>query len=62
MRKIVELVLFFASTFGMLVLLVMIPIAVFAPARFTKPWSIVSLFSVFTFVCAMAWLTLGHGC
>jgi len=54
MRKIVELVLFFVSTFGMLGLLVMIPIAVFPPARFTKPWSIVSLLSIFTFVCAMA--------
>ena len=43
MRKILESVLFLISFFNLLGLLVMIPIATFAPARFTKPWSIVSV-------------------
>jgi len=41
MRKTLESILFlisFLNLLGLLVLLVMIPIAMFAPARFTKPW------------------------
>jgi len=45
MRKTLESILFlisFLNLLGLLVLLVMIPITMFAPARFTKPWGSVS--------------------
>ena len=45
MRKTLESILFlisFLNLLGLLVRLVMIPIAMFAPARFTKPWGSVS--------------------
>jgi len=41
MRKILEPILFLISFFNLLGLLVMIPVAMFAPARVTKPWSVV---------------------
>ena len=62
MRKFVEPFLFLVSFFGLLGLLAMIAIAMLAPARFTKPWRIVSLLSLVTFLCAVGWLLLGWGC
>jgi len=46
MRKILEPILFLISFFNLLGLLVMIPVAMFAPARVTKPWSVVSLLTL----------------
>jgi len=60
--QVAEAILFLLSFFGLLGLLVMLPIAMFAPARFSKPWSIVSVLSLLTFACAVAWLLLGAGC
>jgi len=57
-----EAILFLLSFFGLLALMVMLPIAMFAPARFTKPWTIVSILSLVTFACAIGWLLLGAGC
>ena len=57
-----EAVLFLLSFFGLLALIVMLPIAMFAPARFTRPWTIVSILSLVTFACAIGWLLLGKGC
>ncbi len=66
MRKILEqipfLILFLISFFSLLGLLVMIPVAIFVPAKITKPWSVVSVLTFITFVCAIVWLLLGFGC
>ena len=61
-KDIAEIALFLLSFGGLVALFVMIPIAMFAPARFTKPWSIVSVLSIIVFACAIAWLLLGFGC
>lgn len=58
----VEDILLLLGFFSLLFLLVMLPIAMFAPARFTKPWTVVSLLSVITFAFAVGWLLLGWGC
>ena len=62
MRKILEPILFLISFFNLLGLLVMIPVAKFAPARVTKPWNVVSLLTLVAFVCPIGWLLLGFGC
>jgi hypothetical protein len=62
MRNISEAIFFLCSLLGLLSLLVLIPVAMFLPARFTKPWKMVSLLSVFTFASAIDWLLLGRGC
>ncbi len=55
----VPVVLFLLATFSLLSLLLMLPIAMFAPAKFTKPWKAVSVLSIITFGCAAGWLLLG---
>ena len=62
MRKILEPILFLISFFNLLGLLVMIPVAMFASARVTEPWSAVSLLPLVAVVCAISWLLLGFGC
>ncbi len=57
-----EVILFLLSFFGLLALMLMLPIAIFAPARFTKPWTVVSILSLMTLACAIGWLLLGAGC
>jgi hypothetical protein len=60
--QVVEAILFLLSFFGLLALMLMLPIAVFAPARFTRPWTLMSILSLATFACAVGWLLLGAGC
>jgi len=62
MRKILEPILFLISFFNLLGLLVMIPVAMFAPARVAKPWSVVSLLTLVALVCPIGWRLLGLGC
>lgn len=61
-RNIAQTVLFLLSLLFLLALLTTLPIAMFAPARFAKPWMAVSLLTAATFICAVSWLLLGWGC
>ncbi len=62
LRNLIQLILCLLAFFGLLGLIVTIPIAMFSPARFARPWMIVSKLTIFTFCCAVGLLLLGWGC
>ena len=55
----VPVLLFLLASFSLLSLLVMLPVAMFSPAKFTKPWKAVSVLSIISFGCTAGWLLLG---
>ncbi|PYX10646.1 MAG: hypothetical protein DMG88_01710 [Acidobacteria bacterium] len=58
----IENILLLVGFFSLLCLLIMLPIAMFSPSRFTRPWTAVSVLSFISFASAMFWLLLGWGC
>jgi hypothetical protein len=46
---------------SLLALLVALPIACFSPAKWTKPWMVVSVLSALTLIFATIYVLLGYG-
>src|SRR5438552_5386985 len=58
----IENILLLLGLASLLLLLFMLPIAMFSPSRFTRPCTVVSVLSFISFASALVWLLLGWGC
>ncbi len=58
----IENILLLLGLASLLSLLFMLPIAMFSPSMFTRPWTVVSVLSFISFASALVWLLLGWGC